>query len=140
MSFQAAGRSSTLQIVRQQGLLQFEANQDVQVVRRFVGLDADQRRPHVVDREIKRVELDVGQRLGKRLLGRGEEVLPKGPAAADQVLPHPRLRFVNPQRHGLRRRQAVQIGAQALVVHAVPRLVQNAEKRAVEKNARRSGS
>ena len=57
-------------------------------------------------------------------------MLPERAAAADQVLPHPRLRFVNAERHGLAGRQAVAVGPQALLVDAVARFVQRAEERA----------
>ncbi len=57
---------------------------------------------------------------------------PERPAAAHQVLPHPRLRFVDAERNGLAQRQAELIGRQALLVNAVPRLVQRAEEGRVE--------
>ena len=41
-SFQAAGRSPTGQVAAEQVLLELEADDDVQVVRRLVGLHADQ--------------------------------------------------------------------------------------------------
>ena len=85
------------QIALQQGLLQLEPDEDVQVVGRLVGLHPDQRRPHVVDRRIEVVQPDVGQRLGKTALGLGEEVLPEGPAPSDHVLPQPGLRLVDAQ-------------------------------------------
>ena len=54
---------------------------------------------------------------------------PERAAAADGVLPQPRLRLVDPQRHERARRQAVVLGRQALIVDAVPGLVQDAEER-----------
>ena len=131
-SFQAAGASAAGRSPLKQGLLQLEADEDVQVVRRLVGLHADQRRPHVVDGEVEGVEARAAQRGGKPLLGRGIEMLPEGPAAAHEVLPQPRLRFVNAQRNGLAQRHAETVRRQALFVDAVARLVQDAEEGRIE--------
>ena len=59
-------------------------------------------------------------------------MLPKRPAAADEVFPHPRLRLVDAERHRLAGRQAELVGPQALLVDAVPRFVHRAEQRAGE--------
>ena len=48
------GQIGRLKLAVEQRPLQLEADEDVQVVRGFVGLDANQRRPHVVDGEIER--------------------------------------------------------------------------------------
>ena len=97
-SFHAPGRSATARSPDEQRQFQLEPQGDVQVVRRLVRLDADERRPHVVDREVERVERHVGERRWERLLQAREEVLPERPAAADLVLPQPRLRFVDAER------------------------------------------
>ena len=120
------------ELAAQEGLFQLEANEDVQVVGRFVGLDADERRPHVVDGEVECVEAHAAERGRKPRLGGRIKVLPEGPAAADEVLPRPRLRLVNAQGDGLPQRQAEAVGRQALFVDPVSRLVQDAEEGRVE--------
>ena len=125
-----AGQIGALQFVVHQRLFQFEAHQNVEIIRRFIGLDTNQRGPHVVDRRVKIIQRHVAQRFGKLFLRRTIKTVPKRPAAADQIFPQPRLRFVNAQRHRLARRQAVELGPQSLIVNAVPRFVQHAEKRA----------
>ena len=126
------GQVGRLKLVVQQRPLQLEPNEDVQVVRGFVGLDANQRRPNVVDGEMERIERHVAQRRREILLGLGIEVRPERPAAADQILPHPRLRLVNAQRDEFAQRQPEMLDRQALIVDAVARFVQNAEKRRIE--------
>src|SRR4029079_16700275 len=59
-------------------------------------------------------------------------MLPERPAAADEILPHSRLRLVDAERQVIAGRQAELIGPQPRIVNAVPRLVQDAEKRGVE--------
>ena len=61
-------------------------------------------------------------------------MLPEGPASADEVLPHPRLRFVNAQGNSLAQRHAETVRRQTLLVDAVARLVQDAEKGRVEES------
>ena len=78
-SFHAPGRSATGRWPSKQGLLQLEADEDVQVVRGFVGLDADQRRPHVVDGEVEGVQRNVAQRGGKMPLGLRDRNAPRRP-------------------------------------------------------------
>ena len=67
------GQVGRRQLAVQQGLLQLEADQDVQVVGGLVGLDADQRRPHLVQREIEGVQRHVAQRGGKRRWASGKK-------------------------------------------------------------------
>src|SRR6476620_11011444 len=104
----------------------------MQVVRRLVGLDANQRRRNMIYGPEKFVELRVANRTWERRLKLREKMLPEGPAPSDQVFPHPRLRFVNAKRHIVARRQAELVGAQALVVDPMPGFVQHSEKGRVE--------
>ena len=62
-SFHASGRSLERDRLRDQFLLELEAQDDVQVVGRLVGLDADQRRLDPVDRAVEALQLDVAERL-----------------------------------------------------------------------------
>ena len=75
------------QIARENRELQFEAQNNVQVVGRLVGLDPDEGRLRLVDREIKVVEAHFAQRIDENLLGAGEEMPPERSAAADLVFP-----------------------------------------------------
>src|SRR5262249_30531283 len=104
------------------------AQDNVHVVGGLVGLDADERALHVIDGEDKVVEADVAQGIEEHLSGPWEEVLPERPAAADLVLPQPRLRLMNAERGVTAQRRAEVLGVQSLLVHAVAGLVQDAEE------------
>ena len=126
------GQIGHAKIIVEQRLLQFESHEDVEVIGHFVGLGADQRGPHVVDCEIEVVERDIGERFVEGRLGKWIEVLPETAAAADQIFPHPRLRFVDAERDGFAGGETVAFFGQALVVDAVARFVQDAEEAAGE--------
>ncbi len=104
------------QAVFGQGDLEVEAQHDVQVVGRLVGLDPDQRRFDLVDGAVEGGQIDVGQLFGIEALQAGVEALPERQAAADEVLPESRLRFVNGERRATQERRAVQLGGRALLV------------------------
>ena len=127
-SFQAAGRSSTREIAAHQRELELEAQEDVQVVGDLVGLDADQRRLDEVGRAHERVERDVAQLLGERVLDLGQVALPERARAADHVLPEARLRLVQAERGGGAAERALDLARQALLVEAVAGLVQHREE------------
>ncbi len=86
----------------------------------------------MVDRGVKRLERHVGQRLVEDPSRHRQPVCPERPAAADQVLPEPRLRFVNPQRDCLAHRRAIMGFLQTLLVKPVADLVEDAEKGVAE--------
>src|SRR5207302_2039638 len=77
------GHVDRLELAGQERLLQLEAQQDVQVVGRLVGLDPDKRALDLVDREDELVERHVVERSGKSLAGPRIEVLPEWRNAAD---------------------------------------------------------
>ena len=104
----------------------------MKVVSRLVGLDANERRPRFVDREVEIVERNIRYRRGKRLLCFGIKVLPERPAAADLVLPQARLRLVNPERAKRAQGRTEMFGGQSLVVDAVAGFMKHAEKCLVE--------
>ncbi len=56
-------------------------------------------------------------------------MLPERPAAADHVLPQPRLALVHAGRGTAAERRAVESGRDALLVHGVPGLVDGREQR-----------
>src|SRR5262249_13374158 len=77
---------------------------------------------------------DLAECRGKGLLRPREEVLPERLAAADLVLPHPRLRFVDAQRTVVPARRAEVLRQEPLFVQPVPGLVQDAAERLVEES------
>ena len=80
----------------EQLLLELEAD-DVEGVRRLVGVDADEPRLGAVDRAHEPVEVDLAER-GEGLLQGLVPVLPERPAASDEVLPGAALRLVEAER------------------------------------------
>src|ERR671925_38684 len=78
-------------------LFELEAQDDVHPIGDLVGLNADQRRAHTVDPGEEGVERDASQLLRERLLRARIEERPERTAAADEVLPQPALRLVNPK-------------------------------------------
>ena len=70
-----------------QPLLELEAEDDVQAVRRLVGLDADEAGLGAVDGGEERVEVDVAELSGERLLQRLVPVQPERPRAARRGSP-----------------------------------------------------
>ena len=122
-AFHASGRSSSGELAGEDLLLQLEAQDDVQVVGRLVGLDADERRLHLVDRPVEVVELDVPELRRERLLQLRIEEAPEREAAADEVLPHAALRLVEAHRGHLRERRPLERRVDAGLVEAVPELV-----------------
>ncbi len=59
----------------------------------------------------------------------GKKARPERAAAADEILPQPALAFMNPQRRRFGERRPEMLRRQPLLIHAVPRLVQDAEER-----------
>ena len=109
-------------------LLELEAQDDVQVVGRLVGLDADQRRAHLVDRPVERFFVHGAERLREGVPQLGIEAVPEGPPAADEVLPQAALRFVETERHAAGQRRALERRAGSVLVEAVAALVHRGEQ------------
>ena len=109
--------------VGKQLLLELEAKDDVQVVRRLVGLNPDQGRLDPVDGPIPVGDLDAAERLRERALELRVEVPPERKAAADHVLPHAALRLVQAERGAMRERCAFELRSDAVLVQAVSALV-----------------
>src|SRR4029078_9559728 len=109
-------------------LFDLEAQDDVEVVRRLVGLDAYEARPDVVDRAEPRLLVDVAELARERLLHAGIEPAPERSAAPDEVLPEPRLRLVQPERRAARERRPLERRVDAVLVQAVSALVHHREE------------
>lgn len=120
------------EVAGHEGLFEFEAEDDVEVVRRFVGFDANEGAFDIVEGEDPVVERDVVDDAGKHLLRAVEEVFPERAAATDLVFPEAGLRFVNTERAGLAEGRAEVGGVEALFVDAVAGFVEDAEKALVE--------
>jgi hypothetical protein len=72
-------------------LLELEAEDDVEVVGRLVGLDPDQGGLNLVHGAVERLEVDIPEALREVLLQLRVEEPPERQAAADEVLPHSTL-------------------------------------------------
>ena len=107
-----------------QGQLELEPQRDVQVVRRLVGLDPDQREPHLVDGAIELVDVPGVERVPEVALHDRQDPLGEGLAAADEVLPQPALGLVGAEAGGVGERRPVVRGRHLRLVQAVPELVQ----------------
>ena len=104
-------------------LLELEAQDDVEAVRRLVGLDADEAGLGAVHGGEERLEVDVSELRRERLLQRLVPVEPERPRAPDEVLPGAALRLVQSQRRRGRERRALERRRDPVRVVAVARLV-----------------
>ncbi len=110
-------------------LLQLEAEDDVEVVRRLVRVDADEGRLYAIDAAVEALRVDAVHLRGERLLDERVVVLPEGAAAADEVLPHAALRLVEAERGAAGERRAREGAVAAVLVDAVAELVHRREDR-----------
>ena len=124
-SFHAAGRSATVQRALDQRQLELEAQDDVQVVGRLVGLDADQR--------AARTALTARRARRRRRLRAAGQVLAQrgsprqnGARAADEVLPQPALGLVDAERDAARPASCGRAPGRLRLVEPVAELVQGA--------------
>src|SRR5579864_488396 len=99
------GEVADVEPAGEQVSLDLEAEDDVQAVRHLVGVDAPQRRLHLVQRPLERLERHVRERW-KLLLQERVEETPRRRAAADEVLPHAALRLVEGRRDAVGERGA----------------------------------
>ena len=107
--------------------LELEAQDDVQRVGRLVGLHADQRRPHRVDRTQELVEGDRAQGLGEARLRPRQPVAPERLASADEVLPQAALGLVDSGRDARADHRARERRVDLALVEPVAHLVERAE-------------
>src|SRR4029079_7105768 len=103
-------------------LLELEAKDDVQSVRRLVGVHADQRRPWPVDRAMEPLARDGGKRVRALLPEARIEPPPERQRAPDHVLPQTALGLVQRRRASGRERRPVERRAASVLVEPVPAL------------------
>ena len=115
---------------------QLEADEDVHVVCDLVSLDANERWICAVDRSVKRFGVNTLERFGEDGAQARVEVMPERQVPADEVLPQAGLRLVDARRCAVPERRSVDLSGDALVVHRVTRLVEQAEEAFVEEVAR----
>ena len=117
------GQVGHLEVLGEQSDFQLEAQDDVEVVGDLIGFHPDEGGFHPVERPVEGFGGDVAQVLGEGFLHPGEEELPEGPGASDQVLPESRLGFVDAQGGTASQGQAFVLGVNALVVQGVAHFV-----------------
>ena len=106
--------SSTAERALDQRQLELEAQDDVEVVGRLVGVDADQRALDRVDRAVERVRVDAAEGAGPRCSRRlGSTQRAERARAADDVLRQPALGLVDAERDGRAQRRAREPGRDA---------------------------
>ena len=131
-SFHACGRSSTAEAALDQGELELEAQDDVEVVGRLVGLHADQAAVHGVHAAVELVHRGAVEPAGQVRREPRQRPGAERAAAPDQVLPQAALRLVHAERHGRAERAAGEPAGDAGLVEPVAELVQRAEVGAAE--------
>ncbi len=113
-------------------LFQLKPHDDVQTVRRFVCLDANEGWLHFIDRTIKRFGIDAQKLFGKSGLDFGIEEFPKRATASDQIFPQAALRFVQTTRRATRQNRAFKFRRNAVFVQTVSAFVHRAEERRID--------
>ena len=111
---------------------QLEAQDDVEVVRRLVGVDPDQRALDGVDRAIEGVGVDLAERGPELPSQHRQHPAAERARAADDVLPQPALGLVDAERDRLAERAARELGRDLRLVEAVAELMQGGEVRDAE--------
>ena len=81
-----AGNIGNFQLPGEEGALQFEAKEDVEIVGCFVGLHANGGVSGAIDGGEELIEIDVAE-VWKEFLGPGKPAFPKRPGSADVVFP-----------------------------------------------------
>src|ERR1700730_17996088 len=115
----------------QQIQLQIETHHNVEVVGDLVGIRADQRALHLVDRAIG-LEPNLSELVGEGIPQSGVKMFPEGAAAADHVFPKPRLALVYAPRCSRSERRALKRSGDALLVKRMTGLVHGCEQRVAE--------
>jgi hypothetical protein len=95
----------------------------------LVRANADERRLHAIDRRIEAFELDAAELIRESLLHARIEETPERHAAPDEVLPHPALRLVQPERRACADGQVREPSRDLMLVQPVAVLVHRGEER-----------
>lgn len=121
-----AGNIGDFQFRGNEGALQFEAKQDVEIVGCFVGLHANGGVSGAIDGGEKLIEINVAE-MWKEFLGPGKPAFPERAGAADVVFPQAGLRFVNAKRDSLTRGEVKVVGGKTLLVETMAGFVHYSE-------------
>ena len=102
---------------------------DVQMIGDLVGRDPDHAGPHDIDVAVEALGIEPPHRVGEQFLQAREHIVPERAAAADMVLPQPRLGFLQSHARGFGEQRVAIVGIEALIVEAVAALVQRRQHR-----------
>ena len=133
------GELVEVDIAADQLLLELEPQDDVQVVRGLVGLDADERGLDPFTTQTTPRARRRRAPPGSAPADCGKKKLPELAAAPDEVLPQAALRLVQAERRPARERRALQVAGDAVLVQPVAAFVHRGEE-AVEVRRRGSAS
>src|ERR1700730_7672946 len=109
--------------------LQIEAHHYMEVIGDLVGIRADQRALHLVDRAIEGLEPNLSELVGEGIPQNRVKVFPEGAAAADHIFPKPRLALVYAPRCSSSERRALKRSGDTLLVKRMTGLVHGREQR-----------
>ena len=119
------GKVFNFQRTFNQRLFDFKADDDVERVGHFIGVDADEAPFYSIDGPVKVFEGKCGERFRVGLLQDGIEMFPEGQSVADEGFPKAGLAFVDGDRGGFAKRRSELFFREPLIVESMPALVQN---------------
>src|ERR1700724_2070755 len=112
--------------------LQIETHHYMEVIGDLVGIRADQRALHLVDRAIEGLEPNLSELVEEGIPQNRVKVFPEGAAAADHIFPKPRLALVYAPRCSRSERRALKRSGDTLLVKRMTGLVRGCEQRVAE--------
>src|SRR5579883_882938 len=116
------------EVARHERPFQLKTDENMKIVRHLIGPHAVRAGTDMVDGKIELVERNIMQGLGEERTGLWIEMPPEGQAAADGILPQPRLRLVDTDGNRFPHRKAVGGRIETLFVESMADLVQDTEK------------
>src|SRR3982074_1900328 len=109
--------------------LQIETHHYMEVIGDLVGIRADQRPLHLIDRAIEGLEPNLSELVGEGIPQNRVKVFPEGAAAADHIFPKPRLALMYAPRCSRSERRALKRSSDTLFVQRMTGLVHGCEQR-----------
>ena len=97
----------------------------MEVIGDLVGIPADQRALHLVDRAVKGLEPYLPELIREGIPQNRVKMLPERAAAADQIFPQPRLALVYARRGSRSKRRALKRSGDTLLVKRMTGLVRD---------------